>query len=324
MPPSSAASTPSVPAERATRRRAAPPSRARLAGRASAPGERLLESGLLACALVSVLTTAGMVAVLALESARFFAAVPPGALLVDTRWTPRFSGEHFGIWPLVAGTLSTSALALSVALPLGLLAAVYLSELSAPRLRRWLKPALEVLAGVPGVVNGYFALVIVTPALQALVPGLAGFNALAAGLVLGVSLIPRVSTLAEGALLAVPQSLREAAAALGAGRLATLWRVVLPAARAGIAAAALRAASRAVGETMIVALAAGQRPRLTLDPRLPAETMTAYVVHASRAATPTGTLAYQALFVVGSALFLMTYALSALSQRLERRVRAGG
>jgi phosphate transport system permease protein len=208
-----------------------------------------------------------------------------------------------------------------LALPLGLLAAIYLSEFSSPRLRRWLKPALELLAGIPTIVYGYFALVFVTPALQKVVPGLAGFNSLGAGVVLGVMLIPMISSLSEDALFAVPHSLREAAFALGAGRLPTILRVVLPSAMSGIAASVILAASRAVGETMIVAIAAGQQPRLTLDPRVPVETMTAYVVQVSMGDTPTGTLEYRTIFVVGAALFLMTFAMNALSHSFKRRFR---
>jgi phosphate transport system permease protein len=290
-----------------------------LRGRVSPGGERLLEGGLLTCALVSVLTTFGIVGVLAFESFEFFRVVSPWALLGDLQWTPLFAEKHFGIWPLVSGTFMTSAIALLVALPLGLLAAIYLSEFSPPRLRRWLKPALEMLAGIPTIVYGYFALVFVTPVLQAVVPGLAGFNSLGAGVVLGVMLIPMISSLSEDALFAVPHSLREGAYALGAARLPTILRVVLPSAGSGIAASVILAASRAVGETMIVSIAAGQQPRLTFDPRVPVETMTAYVVQVSMGDTPTGTLEYRTIFVVGAALFVMTFAMNASSHSFKRR-----
>jgi phosphate transport system permease protein len=290
-----------------------------LRGRVSPGVERLLEGGLLTCALVSVLTTVGIVGVLAFESFEFFRVVPPWALVADVQWTPLFAEKHFGIWPLVSGTFLTSAIALSVALPLGLLAAIYMSEFSPPRLRRWLKPALEMLAGIPTIVYGYFALVFITPALQAVVPGLAGFNSLGAGVVLGVMLMPMISSLSEDALFAVPHSLREGAYALGAARLPTILRVVLPSAGSGIAASVILAASRAVGETMIVAIAAGQQPRLTFDPRVPVETMTAYVVQVSMGDTPTGTLEYRTIFVVGAALFVMTFAMNASSHWFKRR-----
>jgi phosphate transport system permease protein len=284
--------------------------------------ERVLEMALLGCALISVLITAGIVFVLALETREFFRSVSLWQFVGDTEWTPLFAEKHFGIWPLVAGTFLTTAIALLVALPLGLLAAIYLSEFSPAALRRWLKPALELLAGIPTIVYGYFALVFVTPALQKVVPGLAGFNSLGAGIVLGIMLIPMISSLSEDALYAIPRSLREGAFALGAGRLATIFRVVLPSAMSGIAASVILAASRAIGETMIVAIAAGQQPRLTLDPRVPVETMTAYVVQVSMGDTPTGTLEYRTIFVVGATLFLMTFAMNALSYTFKRRFRA--
>jgi phosphate transport system permease protein len=281
--------------------------------------ERVLEAGLFACALLSVATTAGIVVVLAWETLRFFDAVSLSQLLFDTQWTPLFHEKHFGIWPLVAGTCLTSGIAMLVALPLGLLSAVYLSEFAPARLRRYLKPALELLAGIPTIVYGYFALVFVTPALQRVVPGLAGFNSLGAGIVLGIMLVPMISSLSEDALFAVPSALREGAYALGAGRLPTIFRVVLPSAVSGIAASVILAASRAVGETMIVAIAAGQQPRLTLDPRVPIETMTAYVVQVSMGDTPNGTLEYSTIFVVGAALFALTFVMNALSHRFKQR-----
>jgi len=294
----------------------------KLAGRVSSRAERVLEASLLSCALMSVVTTVGIVLVLAFETVEFFRVVSPWALVGDVEWTPLFAEKHFGIWPLVSGTFLTAAIAMLVALPLGLLAAIYLSEFSPPRLRRWLKPALELLAGIPTIVYGYFALVFVTPALQRVLPGLAGFNSLGAGIVLGVMLVPMISSLSEDALYAVPNSLREGALALGAGRVPTILRVVLPSAVSGIAASVILAVSRAIGETMIVAIAAGQQPRLTLDPRVPVETMTAYVVQVSMGDTPTGTLEYRTIFVVGTVLFLMTFAMNALSHSFKRRFRS--
>lgn len=283
--------------------------------------ERALEGSLVGCALISVVTTAGIIAVLAFETLEFFRVIAPWRLIFDTQWTPLFAEKHFGIWPLVAGTALTSAIAMAVALPLGLLAAIYLSEFSPARLRRWLKPALELLAGIPTIVYGYFALVFVTPALQMVIPGLAGFNSLGAGIVLGIMLIPMISSLSEDALFAVPNSLREGAYALGSSRLPAIFRVVLPSAMSGIAASVILAVSRAIGETMIVAIAAGQQPRLTLDPRVPVETMTAYVVQVSMGDTPTGTLEYRTIFVVGAVLFLMTFVMNALSHSFKRRFR---
>ena len=286
--------------------------------------ERIVEGALLLCGVLSVLTTAGIITVLAQETWAFFAEVGVAAFLFDTQWTPLFSDAHFGIWPLVSGTFLTSAIAIAVALPFGLLAAIYLSEFAPPKLRRVLKPMLELLAGVPTVVFGYFALVTVTPALQKVIPNLAGFNSLSAGIVMGVMIIPMISSLSEDALFAVPRSLREGAWALGAGKLPTLFRVVLPAARSGVLAALTLAVSRAVGETMIVAIAAGQQPRLTLDPRVPLETMTAYIVQVSMGDLPHGTLGYRTIFAVGSALFLMTFTMNIFGQRLAAKARRLG
>lgn len=296
--------------------------------RASAGVTPLWERGvgnlLMACGAISILTTAGILYVLLREVIGFFETVSIVDFLTDTQWTPLFADKHFGILPLLSGTLLTSLIAMIVAVPLGLLAAIYLSELCEERTRRALKPVLELLAGVPTVVYGYFALIFVTPALQKIVPDLAGFNALSPGLVMGIMITPIISSLSEDALYAVPRSLREGAYALGAGRLPTLFRVVLPAARSGILAALLLAVSRAIGETMIVAIAAGQQPRLTLDPRVPVETMTAYIVQVSMGDTPTGTLEYRTIFAVGSALFVFTFVMNVLGQRLARGARRAG
>lgn len=285
-----------------------------------AAGERAVEVALLSAALLSVLTTAGIVVVLLVESAAFFREVPLRSFLGDTEWCPLFARPRFGVWPLVAGTALTSAIALGVALPFGLLGAIYLSELSGPRARDLLKPLLEVLAGVPTVVYGYFALTAVTPWLQGFVPGLAAFNAVGAGLVLGLMVLPIVASLGDDALRAVPAGLREASWALGASRATTILRVVLPSAAPGVGAAALLALSRAMGETMIVAIAAGQQPRLTLDPRIPVETMTAYMAQVSLGDLPAGTLAHRTLFAVGLALFVLTLGLNLLAARLRPAV----
>ena len=281
--------------------------------------ERAAELALGACGLVTVLTTLGILGVLAVESFAFFREVGITPLIFDTQWTPLFADKHFGLWPLLAGTLLTSLIAIAVALPLGLLSAIFMSELTHRRYRAVLKPALEVLAGVPTIVYGYFALVVVTPLLQTVVPGLAGFNALSAGIVMGIMITPMIASLAEDALYAVSPSLREAAYALGATKVATIWRVVVPAALGGIAASVILALSRAVGETMIVAIAAGQEPRVTLDPRVPVETMTAYIVQVSMGDVPAGTLEYRTIFVVGCALFAMTLVMNIASYRLARR-----
>jgi phosphate transport system permease protein len=289
--------------------------------RAAAVHERLIERILLGCGLVSVLTTAAIVAVLAWETFAFFSEVSIFDFLGDTQWTPLFADKHFGIWPLVSGTVLTAAIAIAVALPFGLLAAIYLAEFARPSVRKVVKPALELLAGVPTIVYGYFALVALTPLLQKFIPGLAGFNAISPGIAMGVMIIPMISSLSEDAIHAVPRNLREGAYALGAGRVQTIFRVVLPTALSGIAASVVLAISRAVGETMIVAIAAGQQPRLTADPRVPVETMTAYIVQVGLGDTPTGTIEYKTIFVVGAALFVVTFAINLLSQRLARRYR---
>jgi phosphate transport system permease protein len=283
--------------------------------------ERVVEIFLLGCGLVTILTTVGILGVLAFETFAFLREVGLAALLFDTQWTPLFADKHFGIWPLVSGTLLTSAVAIAVALPFGLMAAIFLSEFASVRWRKALKPALEVLAGIPTIVYGYFALIVITPVLQKMVPDLAGFNALSPGLVMGIMIIPLIASLSEDALYAVPNALREGAYALGASKLPTILRVTLPAAGGGIAASVILAISRAIGETMVVAIAAGQQPRLTFDPRVPVETMTAYIVQVSMGDTPTGTVEYRTIFVVGATLFLMTFVMNVLSYRLAKRFR---
>ena len=283
--------------------------------------EFVIEWILFACAAASILVTAGIVLVLMFETAAFLREVPVTEFLFGTVWTPLFSDKHFGVLPLVGGTLLTSAIAMAVALPAGLLAAIYLSEYAIAPVRRVVRPVLEVLAGVPTVVYGYFALQFVTPLLQGIVPGLAGFNALAPGIVMGIMILPLISSLSEDALHSVPNGLREGAYALGATRMQASLRVVVPAAFSGISAAAILSMSRAVGETMIVAIAAGQQPRLTLDPRVPVETMTAYIVQVSLGDTPAGTLEYRTIFAVGMLLFLSTFVLNLVSIWLRNKFR---
>ena len=283
--------------------------------------ERLIEGLLLLSALVSVGTTAGIVAVLAVETVQFLREVPLLDFVAGTEWTPLFATQRFGVLPLVLGTVVVSLISLVVAVPAGLLSAIYLSEYAPDRLRRIVKPVLEILAGVPTVVYGYFALTFVTPTLQAWLPGLSGFNALSPGLVMGLMILPLVSSLSEDAMRAVPRGLREGAYALGATRMQTAWQVVVPAAFSGITAAVILAASRAIGETMIVAIAAGQQPRLTVNPFVPIETMTAYIVQVSLGDTPQGTLEYRTIFAVGMLLFLMTLALNLVSTWLRARFR---
>jgi phosphate transport system permease protein len=282
-------------------------------------GERAIEALLFLCALASVGTTAGIIVVLAVETFAFFGEVSVVEFLTGTEWTPLFATKHFGVLPLLLGTTVVSVIALVVAVPTGLLSAIYLSEYAPDRVRRVVKPVLEILAGVPTVVYGYFALTFVTPLLQQWLPGLSGFNALSPGIVMGLMILPLVSSLSEDAMQAVPRGLREGAYALGATRMQTAVQVVVPAAFSGITAAVILAASRAIGETMIVAIAAGQQPRFTANPFVPIETMTAYIVQVSLGDTPQGTLEYRTIFAVGMLLFLMTFALNLLSSWLRAR-----
>ncbi len=280
-----------------------------------------MEGFLLLCGSLSIFTTLGIIGVLIFETIGFFREVGIVAFLGDTQWTPLFADKHFGVWPLLAGTLLVSAIAMTVALPVGLVVALYLSDWAPEGVRAWAKPVLEVLAGIPTVVYGYFALLTVTPLLQKVLPSLNGFNALAPGLVMGVMILPMVTSLSEDALRAVPRGLREAGYALGSTRLQVSFRVVFPAAFSGITAASILAVSRAIGETMIVTIAAGQQPRLTLNPLGPVETMTAYIVQVSLGDTPQGTLEYRTIFVIGMVLFLSTLLLNMASFRLRARFR---
>lgn len=277
---------------------------------------------LLAAGFSSVAVTTAIAAVLLYESAAFFRVVGVVDFLTDTMWTPLFADPRYGILPLLCGTVLSSAVGLAVAIPLGLAIALYLSEFASAGLRETAKPVLELLSGIPTVVFGYFALFFVTPLLQATVlPDLPGFNVLAPGLVIGVMIIPYVASVSEDALRAVPMSLREGSFAMGATRIETGVKVVLPAALSGVAAACILAMSRAVGETMVVAIAAGQQPNLTLDPTQPAATITAFIVQVSLGDLPHGSIGYQSIFAAGLALFLMTFAFNIAGFWLRRRFR---
>ena len=285
-------------------------------------GERLIKGALFGCAVLSVATTFGIMASLAGETISFFREVSPGEFFLGTRWAPTFSPSSFGLLPLLSASLLITAIAAIVAFPLGLGAAVYLSEFADVRIRKVIKPALEILAGIPTVVFGYFALTFVTPEIvQRLVPGTRIFNALSAGIVVGIMIVPLVASISEDAMRAVPWSLREAAYGMGATRRTVAARVVVPAALSGIAAAFILALSRAIGETMIVAIAAGQIPNLTLDPRQAMETLTAFIVQVSLGDTPTGSIAYRTIFALGTTLFAITLALNVVSHRIVRRFR---
>ncbi len=283
--------------------------------------EWVIERLLMFCSLLSIFTTAGIIWVLLSESIGFFKEVPLSSFLFDTQWTPLFTQKHYGIWPLLGGTFLTTLIAVAVAVPVGLISAVFLSEYASSKVRHTVKPLLEILAAVPTVVYGYFALMFVTPLLKILIPSISGFNALSAGLVMGIMIIPLVSSLSEDAMHAVPMGLREGAYALGSRKIQVAFKIVFPAALSGITAAIILAVSRAVGETMIVAIAAGQQPRFSLDPLTPIETITAYIVQVSLGDTPHGTLEYQTIFVCGMTLFIMTFLLNIISFRLKKKFR---
>jgi phosphate transport system permease protein len=276
---------------------------------------------LLLCGLVSILTTVGIVVVLITESIGFFREVGLVEFVTGTRWAPLFRDQAFGILPLLNGTLLIAAGSSLVALPVGLLSAIYLSEYATPRVRQIVKPVLEVLAGIPTVVYGYFALTFVTPILRVFFPGTGIFNAASGAIVVGIMIIPMVSSLSEDALSAVPRALREAAYGLGATKFEVATRVVVPAALSGIVASFILAISRAVGETMAVTLAAGATPRMTLSFLESIQTMTAYIVQVSLGETPHGTLEYSTIFAVGLSLFVITLSMNLISQRVTRRFR---
>lgn len=281
--------------------------------------ERAIELALFLAALVSIAVTLGIVGVLVYESLGFFRRVSLMEFLTDPQWTPLFSEAHYGILPLIAGTVVTTIVALLVAIPLGTVTAVYLSEYAPPPLREAVKPILELLSAVPTVVYGYFALLFVTPLLQHIWPSLPGFNMLSAGLVIGVMIIPYVSSVSEDAMRAVPMLMREGSYAMGASRIQTAVRVVVPSAISGIAAAYVLAVSRAIGETMVVAIAAGMQPTLTANPLEPAATLTAYIVQVSLGDLPHGSLGYQTIFAAGLVLLLMTLIFNVAGHLLRRR-----
>jgi phosphate transport system permease protein len=283
--------------------------------------DRVIETLLLAAALVAVFTTLAIVVILLRESSAFFEHVRIKDFLTDTLWTPLFADAHYGILPLVAGTLTTTIVALLVAMPLGTTIAIYLSEFAPHRTRETVKPILELLGAVPTVVYGYFALTMVTPALQKIIPDLPGFNMLSAGLVIGLMIIPYVSSLSEDSMRAVPRYMREGSYAMGATRLQTALRVVVPGAFSGLAAAFILGISRAVGETMVVAIAAGMQPNLTFDPREPAATITAYIVQVSLGDLPHGSIGYQSIFAAGLVLMILTLLFNVVGFSLTRRFR---
>lgn len=283
--------------------------------------ERLIQAFLFLCGILSIFTTAGIIGILIGETIEFFQVVPLIDFLTDTKWTPLFTIKHFGILPLLNGTLLVAFGAMLIALPIGLLSAIYLSEYASDRVRRILKPILEILAGIPTVVYGYFALLFITPILQQIVPITEVFNAASASIAIGIMIIPLVSSLSEDAMTAVPRSLREAGYAVGATKFEVATQIVVPAALSGIIAAFILAISRAVGETMIVAIAAGQQPVLTLNPFQSIETMTAYIVQVSLGDTPQMSFEFKTIFAVGMTLFVITFVLNLISNWVMRRFR---
>jgi phosphate transport system permease protein len=283
--------------------------------------DRVVEALLLAAGLVAVFTTVAIVFILVYESSAFFQHVSIRDFLTDTEWTPLFADARYGILPLVSGTLTVTFVALAVAIPLGTIIAIYLSEFAPHRLRETVKPVLELLGAVPTVVYGYFALLMVTPLLQKIYPDLPGFNMLSAGLVIGLMIVPYVATVGEDAMRAVPRYMREGSYAMGATKLQTALRVVVPGAFSGLAAAYILGISRAVGETMVVAIAAGMQPNLTFDPTQPAATITAYIVQVSLGDLPHGSIGYQSIFAAGLVLMLMTLLFNVIGFFLTRKFR---
>lgn len=283
--------------------------------------ERLIEAVLLGAAAVSVLTTLGIVYVLVSESISFFATVSIVDFLTDTQWTPLFDDAHFGIMVLVSGTLVSSFVALAVAIPMGTIIAIYLSEFADSRVREVAKPILELLGGIPTIVFGYFALLVVTPILQYLFPSLPGFSLLSAGLVMGIMIVPYIASLSEDAMRAVPMSMREGSYAMGATKLYTALHVVVPAAISGLAASYILGISRAVGETMILAVAAGMQPNLTWNPMEPAATITSYIVQVALGDLPHGSIGYQTIFAAGLTLLLITLVFNIIGQWLRAKYR---
>ncbi len=283
--------------------------------------ERLIEAALLSAAAISVLTTLGIVYVLVSESVSFFQHVSIIDFLTDTQWTPLFDDAHFGIMVLISGTLVSSAVALLVAIPMGTIIAIYLSEFADSRVREVSKPILELLGGIPTIVFGYFALLVVTPILQFVFPSLPGFSLLSAGLVMGIMIVPYIASLSEDAMRAVPMSMREGAYAMGSTKLYTAIHVVVPAAISGLAASYILAISRAVGETMILAVAAGMQPNLTWNPMEPAATITSYIVQVALGDLPHGSIGYQTIFAAGLTLLMITLIFNIIGQWLRAKYR---
>lgn len=281
--------------------------------------EKIIEKFLQICAMLSIFTTLGILYVLISESTDFFKEVSIVQFLTDTQWTPLFTEKHYGILPLLTGTVLTSLIAIIIAVPIGLSIAIFLNEYSPKSFRKILKPVLEVLAAIPTVVYGYFALMVVTPFIQKFIPDLSGFNALSPGIVMGIMIIPFIASLSEDALYAIPYSLREASYGMGATKLQTVFRVLIPSASSGIIVSIILAISRAFGETMIVAIAAGQQPNFTFNPLVPIETITTYIVQVSLGDVVQGSLEYKTIYAAGIALFVLTFILNNISYFIRKK-----
>ena len=276
------------------------------------------------CAVISIFVTAGIISVLLVETVAFFKEVSFKQFFLDTQWTPLFTIKRFGIWALISGTFLTSFISMIIAIPMGIFSAIFMSEFLPEKIRKILKPIIEILAGIPTVVYGYFALTFVTPLLQKIIPGLSGFNSLSAGIVMGIMIFPIITSLSEDAIYAVPSIIKEGALALGSSKLKMIFKVIIPTASSGIIASIILGISRAIGETMLVVIAAGQQPNFTLDPRVPIETMTAYIVQVSLGDTPHGTLEYNTIFAVGMVLFLSTLLFNLIAFFLRKNILKGG
>lgn len=281
--------------------------------------EKIIELTMMLCSVVTILTTVAIIFVLAADTISFFKEVSLKDFFTDTQWTPLFTEKHFGILPLLSGTILTTLIAVLIAVPFGLVIAVYLNEYASPRFTAAIKPMLEILAAVPTVIYGFFALQFVTPLLQKFIPALSGFNALSPGIVMGIMIIPYITSLSEDALRAVPTSLREASYGMGATKFQTAFKVLVPAASSGIIVSIILAVSRALGETMIVAIAAGQEPNLTFNPLEPVETITTYIVQVSLGDVAQDSLEYNTIFAAGMTLFVFTFVLNNISFWLRQR-----
>jgi phosphate transport system permease protein len=281
----------------------------------------VVENALFLSAFFSILVTVGIIAILLTQSVPFFNKVGWGEFLFGTKWAPLFKPEAYGVLPLVFGTMLIVVIAAAVALPFGIGSAIYMSEYASPRVRNFLKPVLEVLAGIPTVVYGYFALTFITPMLRMIFPSMELFNALSGGIVVGIMILPMVASLSEDALRAVPNSLRQGGYALGAQSYQVILGIVLPSAASGLSSSVVLALSRAIGETMAVTIAAGSTPKLTLDPTVSIQTMTAYIVQISKGDTPAGTTSYYTLYAVAMVLFVITFAMNVMANRIRKHFR---